>query len=45
MKKQYRSYMVEIHIYDETTDSFYPEYEQATGYHKSRRYNKNSIDA
>lgn len=31
MKKQYRSYMVEIYIYDETTDSFFPEYVECTG--------------
>lgn len=32
MRKQYRSYMVEIQIYDESTDSFFPEYVTCDGY-------------
>ena len=31
MRKQYRSYMVEFYIYDENTDSFFPEYVECTG--------------
>ena len=31
MRKQYRSYMVELHVYDENTDSFFSEYVSCTG--------------
>lgn len=40
MKKQYRSYMVEIHIYDENTDTFYPEYVACTGYSRENAINR-----
>lgn len=40
MKKQYRSYMVEIHIYDESTDSFFPEYVACTGYSRENAINR-----
>lgn len=32
MRKQYRNYTVEIHVYDEETDAFFPEYVACGGY-------------
>lgn len=40
MRKQYRSYMVEIHIYDENTDSFFPEYVTCDGYSSDNAINR-----
>ena len=32
MRKQYRAYTVEIAVYDENTDSIFPEYVACNGY-------------
>ena len=32
MKKQYRAYTVELAVYDENTDSVFPEYVACNGY-------------
>lgn len=32
MRKQYRAYTVEIAVYDENTDTVFPEYVACTGY-------------